>query len=60
MKMNPHKESALAVIDNDLFKIYAQYQLCRVKKGITDTDDTSEKKAILQILEACQHISASK
>ncbi|CAO0791565.1 unnamed protein product [Mucor circinelloides] len=59
MKMNPHKESAVAVIDNDLFKIYAQYQLCRVKKGITDSDDTSEKKAILQILEACQHISAN-
>ncbi|KAL9544512.1 hypothetical protein MBANPS3_007584 [Mucor bainieri] len=57
--MDPEKQSSKAAIDNELFQMYAHYQLCRVKKGTTDSSSATEKNAIVQILEACQHINAN-
>ncbi|KAK4514120.1 uncharacterized protein ATC70_006128 [Mucor velutinosus] len=56
--MNPQEQNSPAVIDNELFQMYAHYQLCRVK-NISNSSDAAEKKALVQILEACQHINAS-
>ncbi|KAF1801477.1 hypothetical protein FB192DRAFT_1372921 [Mucor lusitanicus] len=57
--MNPQEQSSAAAMDNELFQMYAHYQLCRVKKGATNSSNAAEKKAIVQILEACQHIHAN-
>lgn len=59
-QMNPQEQSSAAAMDNELFQMYAHYQLCRVKKGATNSSNAAEKKAIVQILEACQHIHASR
>ncbi|KAI8641370.1 hypothetical protein BD408DRAFT_418151 [Parasitella parasitica] len=46
-------------IDNELFHIYAQYQLCQLKKSPRIWNDSKEKNTIIDMLENCQHVNGN-
>lgn len=46
------------LIDNDLFKFYSQYKLCKIEKS-SDLSN-SEKAAIIAILKSFQFVDGSK
>ncbi|CAO0795867.1 unnamed protein product [Mucor circinelloides] len=47
------------VVDEELFQFYLQFQLRKIKKSMRLWNDSSEKDAIINILNSCQYVNGN-